>query len=236
MTIASSVVDVRDIDEGKLFFYRVGCVPERYIWQKLHNIGSNGPPISLTSFSSPEKIRSARNLMELISRQINCASWRIYFACRLKEGCYSWEQMSATNPHVVACFETSITYYKNNDVNSSRPFQSTLDNSMCADIPLHQHVSALPDTEADEESSPSLSRERILYFPVIVNGRVCAVIQLLDKMDYDQRLQAFNSQDVNIVKQTCEQVLELIEVCEIQESVDWKLETSILSVEGDDVD
>ena len=41
---------------------------------------------------------------------------------------------------------------------------------------------------------------------------------------------------MNIVKQTCEQVLELIEVCEIQESVDWKLETSILSVEGDDVD
>ena len=28
MTIASSVVDVRNVDKNELFFYRVGCVPE----------------------------------------------------------------------------------------------------------------------------------------------------------------------------------------------------------------
>ena len=38
MTIASSVIDVRSIEDGKLFFYRVGCVPEAYVWSVLRTV------------------------------------------------------------------------------------------------------------------------------------------------------------------------------------------------------
>ena len=50
MTIASSVIDVRELDANKIFFYRVGCVPEADIWEKLREVDQTESSIStLTS-------------------------------------------------------------------------------------------------------------------------------------------------------------------------------------------
>ncbi len=229
MTIASSVVDVRDIDDGKLFFYRVGCVPESFIWEKFHNVGS-GAPISLASFSSVEKIRSAQKLMASISSLVNCASWRIFFACPVKEGRLSWEEISNINPPVIASFETSITYYNNDYVSSSKSFRPLVDCSLGVNLPIQGATRAIPgDVEPTEVSLPPVVSN--LNVPVIANGRVCAVLQLLDKMDHGGRLQTFSSEDLNTVKLARQQVLELIEVCELAEDVDWKIETSISIVD-----
>ena len=110
MTIASSVVDVRDIEEEKLFFYRVGCVPEKYIWEKLPQ-ANNGIPIVMGKFSSPSQIKLAQNLMAMVTELMSCVSWCMFLPCPSGEqDSQPWHQIMVENSHVASCFETGIYF------------------------------------------------------------------------------------------------------------------------------
>ena len=76
MTIASSVIDVRNIDNNELFFYRVGCVPEAYVWKKLHNLKEEAPPLVADIGSAKNSV--IQSLMSQITRLVGCETYKIH--------------------------------------------------------------------------------------------------------------------------------------------------------------
>lgn len=78
MTIASSVIDVRNIDNDELFFYRVGCVPEAYVWKKLHDLKlkEKSPPL-LANLNGAKK-SVIQSFMSQITRLVGCESYKIH--------------------------------------------------------------------------------------------------------------------------------------------------------------
>ena len=229
MTIASSVVDVRDIEEDKLFFYRVGCVPETYIWKKLRNTEEK-TPIVLGKFTDPDQVRLAQNLMTLVAELMNCGSWRLFLPCSIgEEGSQSWQETQEKNCRVVSCFETGISFYDNNQSHSGGLLPSSREDSSSSLLSL------LPDAgegsmhlqESDEPSSPSSE----LVVPVIKKGRICAVIEFLNKLDPSGYLCSFTSRDVHTVKLACNQISEMIEISEVGQTRKWKRSTAIFRLD-----
>lgn len=78
MTIASSVIDVRNIDNNELFFYRVGCVPEAYVWKKLRGLElkEKSPPLLANLNSAKNSV--IQSFMSQITRLVGCDSYKIH--------------------------------------------------------------------------------------------------------------------------------------------------------------
>ena len=76
MTIASSVIDVRNIENNELFFYRVGCVPEAYVWKKLNNLKEEAPPLVADIGSAKNKV--IQSMMSQITRLVGCETYKIH--------------------------------------------------------------------------------------------------------------------------------------------------------------
>ena len=77
MTIASSVIDVRELDANKIFFYRVGCVPEADIWQKLREVDQTEKQ-HLCSNIPMKNLNKVKAMMNLILESVRCDNWRLY--------------------------------------------------------------------------------------------------------------------------------------------------------------
>ncbi len=78
MTIASSVIDVRNIDNDELFFYRVGCVPEAFVWKKLHDLKLKEKSPPLLADIHGAKNRVIQSFMSQITRLVGCDTYRIH--------------------------------------------------------------------------------------------------------------------------------------------------------------
>jgi len=72
MTIASSVIDVRSIEDGKLFFYRVGCVPEAYVWSVLRTV-TGSPKTVITARLPTEQLQTVRQTPQTLLLRRNNA-------------------------------------------------------------------------------------------------------------------------------------------------------------------
>ena len=76
MTIASSVIDVRNIDTNQLLFYRVGCVPEAYVYKKLNELKEKSPPMLAEIHNT--KINSIQSFMSHITSLVGCETYKIH--------------------------------------------------------------------------------------------------------------------------------------------------------------
>lgn len=121
MTIASSVVDVRNLDNDELFFYRVGCVPEEYIWGLLNNTKSDAEPmlaVDLHSVNAHTQI--IKSFMSHITKLVGCDAYRVYLLTSDDEGDGPSSDTTSTilktpwtelTPRVQSAFQSGTSYY-----------------------------------------------------------------------------------------------------------------------------
>ena len=112
MTIASSVIDVRNIDDNELFFYRVGCVPEAYVWGKLNGLKEKPPPV-LADIGNA-KVSVIQSFMAQIIRLIGCDTYKIHMLIRAPQdkehgmATTSWNDLS---PRIENAFVSGVSFY-----------------------------------------------------------------------------------------------------------------------------
>ncbi|GFH47426.1 hypothetical protein CTEN210_03901 [Chaetoceros tenuissimus] len=116
MTIASSVIDVRELDANKIFFYRVGCVPEADIWEKLREV-DHIEKQHLCSNIPMNNLNKVKAMMNLILESICCDNWRLY--CLRPYGAgetssddkVSQTSFSSADSRLQFVFETGTSFY-----------------------------------------------------------------------------------------------------------------------------
>lgn len=111
MTIASSVIDVRNIDNNELYFYRVGCVPESFVWKKLNGLKEKSPP-ALADMRNA-KVAVIQSFMSQIIRLVGCDTYKIYALVRNRDNEHdiattSWENVS---PRIKNAFVSGVSFY-----------------------------------------------------------------------------------------------------------------------------
>lgn len=116
MTIASSVIDVRELDANKIFFYRVGCVPEAFIWEKLREVDQTEKQ-HLCSNIPMKSLNKVKVMMNLIVESVRCDNWRLYCLHphvndeALTDGKISQTKFSSADPRLKFVFETGTSFY-----------------------------------------------------------------------------------------------------------------------------
>ncbi len=189
MTIASSVIDVRDLDEkNEIFFYRVGCVPETDIRSKIDKINTDmrlGMSMKDAIYSDIPvlKLASVRSLMKLTIEAMSCDEWQIYYQ-NMKEGENAslvtedtalhvpWNLLCEKYPKMSNIFSDGVTYY------SSRREDDTLEHGQCEMlIPIYMKHSG--------------------------HEGICGVLHLLRKGSTSGSLEPFKTVDLRVAKQAC---------------------------------
>ena len=115
MTIASSVIDVRNIDSNELFFYRVGCVPEAFVWKKLNDLKEKSPP--LLADISTAKNSVIQSFMSQITRLVGCETYKIHMLINTQN---IGQGMTATpwndiGKRMKTAFVSRVTFYDDKD-------------------------------------------------------------------------------------------------------------------------
>lgn len=173
MTIASSVIDVRSIDNNELHFYRVGCVPETYVWKKLHGLKEQSPPVLADVRNA--NINTIHRFMSQIISLVGCDTYKIHtlvrnstpntdMECDMATVTTSWENVS---PRIKSAFVSNVSFYDGDGKGNS----------------------------LREERANSNSSEMIV--PLLNSrGEVCAVLQLFDKKTLDGSTVPFKTEDL----------------------------------------
>jgi len=177
MTIASSVVDVRNVDANELFFYRVGCVPEAYIWSKLNGT-TEEEPLVLADIDSI-KAGPIQAFLSQLTSLVKCDSYKVFvlvsadvkdlrismaISDRLNVKKNSWESLAGEHPRIRSAFLSGISYYDGG------------------------RSSSLDDEEGKHQSQMIVPiRNR--------HGKVIAILQLLNKVSNGKTI-AFEKEDV----------------------------------------
>ncbi len=188
MTIASSVIDVRDLDEkNEIFFYRVGCVPETDIRMKIDRINADmrlGMSAKAVIYSDipVTKLPSVRSLMKLTTEAVSCDKWQIYYQ-NMKEG----ESVSVVTQ------------------DSAYPVPW---DSLCEKIPKMSNVFSDGVVYYSSRRSDILKHDRCeMLVPIKMrycgNEGICAVLHLLSKRSTSGSLEPFTKADLRLVKQAC---------------------------------
>jgi hypothetical protein len=206
MTIASSVIDVRDLDSNKIFFYRVGCVPEADIWEKLRQVDQLEESI-VTSTILDSNLAKVKTLMNLILNSMNCDTWQIY--CLQKR---DTQQSNNEEGH------DKSSYIGNDDF---LPWGTVrLRNSKLTNI-FELGLSHYTFSEG------SISHKTEMLIPINTMFGVCAVLGLRTKRLDDGTLQPFSQNDVATAKLTSTILLDHIEVSKTSDSSRDMMEVTI---------
>jgi len=219
MTIASSVVDVRDIEENKLFFYRVGCVPEAYIWNKLRSLYYDGSGRSLCVANTPYSyatlsdsgLAPLQHLMKVICMLLNCDSWRIFTLQppSLSEQDDPNNMKDQQEKEKVDCTGN----LRRHMMTAVRPWES-----ICK---KDAHVADTFLTGIcyyDADVSKDRSELVVPVYQENNGGKVCAVIELMNKRhENDGTIIPFQEKDKNALKLACHQIVEMM--IEVKEDV-----------------
>ena len=211
MTIASSVVDVRNVDENELFFYRVGCVPEAYIWSKLNGTIEE-EPLVLADIDSI-KVSPIQNFLSQLISLVKCDSYKVFVLVaadvkdlrismsikdRLSARKNTWEDLAAENPRVRSAFLSGISYYDGG--------RSSLDD----EEEKHQSQMIVP------------IRNR--------HGKVIAIFQLLNKVSNGKTI-PFEKEDVPFANMASTVLRENIDSKEVYMSspdIHWTQSTNVV--------
>lgn len=193
-TIASSVIDVRDLEQNKIFFYRIGCVPEAEIWAKARTCRTLTMKEGIFSSTiSESNLKIVKPLMNFIINTMHCDTWHIYclhkpnanFHLGLSKSDFvPWKIASKQNPRVLKIFETGISYYTFND----------------------------------EEVRRDHSSEMLV--PINHMWGVCAVLHLCNKRQRDRSgsLQPFDEEDLNSAKFASTILLKHLDIDEVSDN------------------
>ena len=119
MTIASSVIDVRNIDKNELHFYRVGCVPESFVWKKLNGLKEKAPPVLADMRNA--NIAAIQSFMSQIIRLIGCDTYKIHTLVSSSDkrsimAGKSWHDVSS---RIKSAFVSGISFYDGDGNTSS---------------------------------------------------------------------------------------------------------------------
>lgn len=196
-TIASSVIDVRELENDKICFYRVGCVPEAEIWKNLRSVEDLQEDF-LCADIPQANLATVKALMNLILEALNCDTWSIYclqnrasnisssniaddlstpFTGEEEKENLSWTAVRDRYPRVQDVFETGVSYYTSSEEMVVR----------------------------DEKSEMLIPINHILG--------VCAVLRLSNRRDTtDGSLRPFNEHDLTVANLTCTILLNHIQV------------------------
>ena len=119
MTIASSVIDIRNIDKNELHFYRVGCVPESYVWKKLQELKEKTPPVLADMRNA--NIAVIQSFMSQIIRLIGCDTYKIHTLVSSTDkkddlAVTSWHKVSS---RIKGAFVSRVSFYDGDGIASS---------------------------------------------------------------------------------------------------------------------
>jgi len=111
MTIASSVIDVRNIDNNELFFYRVGCVPEANVWKKLNDLKEKSP--SLLADVNRAKSSVIQSFMSQITSLVGCETYKIHMLINKQNighgmNATPWDDVG---PRTKSAFVSGVSFY-----------------------------------------------------------------------------------------------------------------------------
>ena len=163
MTIASSVIDVRNIEEGQLFFYRVGCVPEAYVWRVLRSVSSQ-PAHLYTAWLPKRHLQSTVSLMNVVTRAIGCDEWSLYLLT-------SRETRQALERTVLQSQGTLDEFSCHRQAPALPGWK---DVALCFESGLHTFGNC---------SVANHGEHNTLVLPVVQHGHTCAVIAVKGKRD-----------------------------------------------------
>ena len=214
MTIASSVIDVRDLDSNKIFFYRVGCVPEADIWEILRQVDQLEESI-VTSTIPDSNLAKVKTLMNLILNSMNCDTWQIY--CLQKRDTQQSNNEEGHNKNR-SPFSRQSSYIADDDI---LPWETVrLRNPKLTNIfelGLWHYTF----------SEGSISHKTEMLIPINTVFGVCAVLGLRNKRLDDGTLQPFSQTDVARAKLTSTILLDHIEVSKASDSSRDMMEVAI---------
>mmetsp|Transcript_19468 Transcript_19468/g.29612 ORF Transcript_19468/g.29612 Transcript_19468/m.29612 type:complete len:1139 (+) Transcript_19468:99-3515(+) len=208
MTIASSVIDVRDIEKDEIFFYRVGCVPEAEIRERLRSIKDiHMNEIPLCSTISASNLTPVKSLMNLILQVTKCDKWHIY--CLSSRG-----QLNQNESRTTMQFDDSISY------KAARKRKSlvveTFDNGVSYYNDNKQANHHQGNCDYNGNASPCE-----LFVPIRHKWGVCAVLHLANKRSHSGAIQPFIKADLNIAKLACTSLEDYIETIDITGNSDF---------------
>ena len=111
MTIASSVIDVRNIDNNELFFYRVGCVPEAYVWKKLNDLKEKSPSLLVDVSSAKNSV--IQSFMSQITSLVGCETYKIHMLINKQNighgmAATPWDDVG---PRTMSAFVSRVSFY-----------------------------------------------------------------------------------------------------------------------------
>jgi len=192
MTIASSVIDVRELDSNKIFFYRVGCVPESEIWQKLRDVDHTDKECLCANIPT-QNLKKVKAMMNLILESIHCDSWRIYCLHPWISDKNDGDDKATVIPQM-------------RFASSNRRLQNVFENG----------ISVYP-VNKDEILRDGKSE---MLLPINDRLGVAAVLSIVNKRNSDGSLQPFDGNDIQIANLACTLVKEDIDVWNVKQCLD----------------
>ena len=167
MTIASSVIDVRNIDENELFFYRVGCVPESYVWKKLNNLKEKSPP--LVADIQGANINVIQSFMSQIIGLVGCETYKIHMLINTpgEENDITTTSFDGLNSRLASAFLSGLSFYDDGNVLVGKEEGQSLGSEMITPL-LNSHGEVFAVLQlCVKERGPQFVKEDLQYSAIV---------------------------------------------------------------------